>query len=193
MNYALNRFLSEVSTTDSLLLKGVSVLENWDMGNQKENTGAALAILTFKLTYNIKDFTYDYDSIFQRFEESVSFLIDNYGKIDIPLGDLQVIKRGDAILPLDGGPDILRAVYSKMIDNKRVARHGDCFFQMVDWDENGNVTAESIHQYGSATLDKDSPHYADQAYLFSDMKMKPSFIELDSIKKYLKKSYNPMD
>ncbi len=193
MNYALNRFLSEVSTTDSLLLKGVSVLENWDMGNQKENTGAALALLTFKLTYNIKDFTYDYESIMERFKESVYFLIDKYGKIDIPLGDLQVIKRGDIILPLDGGPDILRAVYSKMIDNKRVARHGDCFFQMVDWDENGNVTAESIHQYGSATLDKDSPHYADQAYLFSDMKMKPSFIELDSIKKYLNKSYNPLD
>ena len=193
MNYALNRFLSEVSTTDSLLLKGVSILENWDMGNQKENTGAALALLTFKLTYNIKDFTYDYESIMERFKESVYFLIDNYGKIDIPLGDLQVIRRGDIILPLDGGPDILRAVYSKMIDNKRVARHGDCFFQMVDWDENGNVTAESIHQYGSATLDKDSPHYADQAYLFSDMKMKPSFIELDSIKKYLNKSYNPLD
>ena len=193
MNYALNRFLSEVSTTDSLLLKGVSVLENWDMGNQKENTGAALALLTFKLTYNIKDFTYDYESIMERFIESVYFLIDKYRKIDIPLGDLQVIKRGDIILPLDGGPDILRAVYSKMIDNKRVARHGDCFFQMVDWDENGNVTAESIHQYGSATLDKDSPHYADQAYLFSDMKMKPSFIELDSIKKYLNKSYNPLD
>ena len=193
MNYALNRFLSEVSTTDSLLLKGVSVLENWDMGNQKENTGAALALLTFKLTYNIKDFTYDYESIMERFKESVYFLIDKYGKIDIPLGDLQVIRRGDIILPLDGGPDILRAVYSKMIDNKRVARHGDCFFQMVDWDENGNVTAESIHQYGSATLDKESPHYADQAYLFSQMKMKPSFIELDSIKKYLNKSYNPLD
>ncbi|OUX37157.1 MAG: hypothetical protein CBE33_03710 [Candidatus Pelagibacter sp. TMED273] len=193
MNYALNRFLSEVSTTDSLLLKGVSVLENWDMGNQKENTGAALALLTFKLTYNIKDFTYDYESIMERFKESVYFLIDKYGKIDIPLGDLQVIKRGDIILPLDGGPDILRAVYSKMIDNERVARHGDCFFQMVDWDENGNVTAESIHQYGSATLDKESPHYADQAYLFSQMKMKPSFIELDSIKKYLNKSYNPLD
>ena len=192
MNYALNRFLSEVSTTDSLLLEGVSVLKNWDMGNQKENTGAALALLTFKITYNIRDFKYDYESIMERFKESVNFLIDNYGKINIPLGDLQVIKRGDIILPLDGGPDILRAVYSKMVDNKRVARHGDCFFQMVDWDENGNVSAESIHQYGSATLDKNSPHYSDQSYLFSNMKMKPSFIELDSIKKYTINSYNPV-
>ena len=154
MNYALNRFLSEVSTKDSLLLEGVEILRNWDMGNQKENTGAALALLSFKLSYNIKHFNYDYDSIFKRFSESVSFLMDNYGKIDIELGQLQVIKRGDVILPLDGGPDILRAVYSKMENNKRVATNGDCFFQMVDWDENGNVSAESIHQYGSATLDK---------------------------------------
>ena len=193
MNYALNRFLSEVSTKDSLLLEGIEILRNWDMGNQKENTGAALALLTFKLSYNIKHFNYDYDSIFKRFSESVSFLMDNYGKIDIELGQLQVIKRGDVILPLDGGPDILRAVYSKMENNKRIATNGDCFFQMVDWDENGNVSAESIHQYGSATLDKSSPHYSDQSYLFSDMKMKPSFIVLDSIKKYTKISYSPYD
>ena len=193
MNYALNRFLSEVSTKDSLLLEGIEILRNWDMGNQKENTGAALALLTFKLSYNIKHFNYDYDSIFKRFSESVSFLMDNYGKIDIELGQLQVIKRGDVILPLDGGPDILRAVYSKMENNKRIATNGDCFFQMVDWDENGNVSAESIHQYGSATLDKSSPHYSDQSYLFSNMKMKPSFIVLDSIKKYTKVSYSPYD
>ena len=62
---------------------------------------------------------------------------------------------------------------------------------MVEWDKNGNLSAESIHQFGSATLDEESVHYSDQAYLFSDMKMKPSFIELDSIKKYLKISYKP--
>jgi penicillin amidase/acyl-homoserine-lactone acylase len=95
------------------------------------------------------------------------------------------------MLPLDGGPDILRAIYSKMIDNRRVARHGDCFFQMVEWDQNGKVSAESIHQFGSATLDETSVHYHDQAYLFSQMKMKPSWLELDSIKKYLKISYKP--
>ena len=72
MSYALNRFYQKF-TTDSLLLKGVSVLENWDMGNQKENTGAALALLTFKLTYNIKDFTYDYDSIMRVLKRLIIF------------------------------------------------------------------------------------------------------------------------
>ncbi len=118
--------------------------------------------------------------------------MNEFGKINIPLGDLQVLKRGELILPLDGGPDILRAVYStKTINNRKIATHGDCFFQMVEWDQNGKLSAESIHQFGSATLDENSPHYSDQAHLFSAMQMKPSWIELDSIKKYLKKSYKP--
>jgi acyl-homoserine lactone acylase PvdQ len=94
-------------------------------------------------------------------------------------------------LPLDGGPDLLRAVYSKMIANKKVATHGDCFFQMLDWDQNGKLSAESIHQYGSATQDMSSDHYSDQALLFSKKQMKPSWIELDSIKNHLKSSYTP--
>ena len=78
-----------------------------------------------------------------------------------------------------------------MKNNKRVANGGDCFFQIIEWDQNGKVSAESIHQFGSSTIDKNSIHYSDQSYLFSNMKMKPSFVELDSIKKYLKKSYKP--
>ena len=55
-----------------------------------------------------------------RFKESVSLLKEEFGRIDIPLGDLQILKRGEVELPLDGGPDLLRAIYSKMIDNKKI-------------------------------------------------------------------------
>ena len=185
MKFALDKFLNDIDTDETELLEGIKILEEWDLGNQKDNRGAALAQLTFKLTYDITAFTYNYDQILERFKDAIKFLKNEFGRIDIPLGDLQILKRGDLELPLDGGPDVLRAIYTEMKNNKKITIGGDCFFQMVDWDENGNVSAESIHQYGSATLDKSSPHYSDQSYLFSDMKMKPSFIELDSIKKYL--------
>ena len=191
MKYALDRFLNDIKTEDPLLLGGVELLKNWDLGNQKDNKAAALALLTFKITYDINAFKYDYNALLNRFKESITFLNKEFGRIDVELGELQILKRGEVILPLDGGPDILRAIYSKMIDNRRVARHGDCFFQMVEWDQNGKISAESIHQFGSATLDETSVHYHDQAYLFSQMKMKPSWLELDSIKKYLKISYKP--
>ena len=191
MNYALKRFLEDINTNDSLLLKGIEILKNWDLGNQSDNRGAALAQLTFKLTYDINDFTYDYDSILDKFKESTTFLMTEFNQLDIKLGQLQILKRGELTYPLDGGPDILRAIYSKMENKRKIATHGDCYFQMVEWDKEGNLTAESIHQYGSATLDKNSPHFNDQSELFSTMKMKPSFLKLEDIKTELKTSYKP--
>ena len=191
MKYALNRFLEEIDTNDSLLLEGIEILENWDLGNQKESRGAALAQLTFKLTYDINDFNYNYEVFFRKFQEATSFLMSEFGQLDIQLGELQLLKRGDVEYPLDGGPDILRAVYSKMDNNRKVATHGDCYFQMVDWDKNGELTAESIHQYGSATLDENSVHYNDQSELFSTMRMKPSYLKLEDITNELENSYKP--
>ena len=101
------------------------------------------------------------------------------------------LKRGNLQLPLDGAPDVLRAIYSKMENNRRIAIAGDCFFQIIEWDNNHKVSAQSIHQFGTATNNKTSIHYTDQSHLFSKMEMKPSFIELDSIKQYLKSSYKP--
>ena len=191
MKFALDKFLNDIDTDDIELLEGIKILEKWDLGNQKDNRGAALAQLTFKLTYDITAFIYNYDQILERFKDAIKFLKNEFGRIDIPLGKLQILKRGDVNLPLDGGPDLLRAIYSKKREGRKVATAGDCFFQIIEWDKSGKVSAKSVHQYGSATLDSESVHYSDQSYLFSDMNMKPSFIDLENIKKYLKISYRP--
>ena len=47
------------------------------------------------------------------------------------------------------------------------------FYVSVEWDENGNVRAESIHQFGASTSVESSMHYDDQAELFSKEIMKP--------------------
>ena len=191
MSYARDRFLIEFKTDDPKLINALKILKDWDLGNQKDNTGAAIANLTFKITYERDDFKYDIHLLKKRFIESVNFLISEFGQVDIPLGKLQILKRGDLELPLDGGPDLLRAIYGKMQNNRKIATGGDCYFQMVEWDENGNVSAESIHQYGSATLDSTSIYYNDQAHLFANKKMKPSIIDFNKLKPYIKKSYTP--
>ena len=94
-------------------------------------------------------------------------------------------------MPLDGGPDVLRAIYTKMDNNKKVGTGGDCYFQMIEWDTDGKVYAESIHQYGSATLDSTSVHFSDQVEMFANMKMKPSIINFNELKPYIIKSYTP--
>ena len=191
MKYALDRFLGEVQTDDELLDEGIEILRNWDLSNNKESEGAALALQTFKITYDVNDFDYNYDTIFNNFEKSVRFFKKEFGKVNVQLKDFVFLKRGNIRLAVDGGPDLLRAIYSKPEKNQRVVTHGDCFFQMVEWDKNGKVSAESIHQYGSATLDKDSKHFNDQSLLFSEKKMKPAIIDKEIIRSKSVTSYRP--
>ena len=68
---------------------------------------------------------------------------------------------------------MLRAIYTRNNDNIMKGVAGDCYIQFVEWDPEGNIYSESIHQFGASTLDKDSKHFNDQAKLFSKELMKP--------------------
>ena len=84
------------------------------------------------------------------------------------------IIRGRLDLPIDGGPDTYRAVYGEpQPDGRLKAVAGDTFIMFVTWDHAGRLSSESVHQFGSATLDANSRHYADQTPLFVAMKTKP--------------------
>jgi penicillin amidase/acyl-homoserine-lactone acylase len=97
-----------------------------------------------------------------------------YGRLDPAWSEVMHFRRGALDLPIDGGPDIFRAVYGeKGKDGAYTAVGGDTLIMFVDWDKTGRVSSESIHQFGSATLDASSKHYADQAPLFARMETKP--------------------
>ena len=96
-------------------------------------------------------------------------------------------------LVFDGGPDILRAVYGgePNDDGTLTARAGDTYIMFVEWDEGGALNSQSIHQFGSATLDEASPHFADQAPLFADMEMKPVLFEEEALEPHIAARYRP--
>jgi len=51
--------------------------------------------------------------------------------------------------------------------------------------------SRSIHQYGSATLDERSPHYADQVPLFVQHELKPVWFDEADIRANLEVAYRP--
>ena len=96
-------------------------------------------------------------------------------------------------LPISGGPDILRAIYPAEIgeDGILAATAGDTWIALVEWDAEGNQTAEVIHQYGAATLDETSPHYADQAPLFATEDWRPALLTRDEVEANAARTYRP--
>ncbi|MEE3135202.1 MAG: acylase [Candidatus Neomarinimicrobiota bacterium] len=187
----LKKFLIEASSKDPDINEALKLLREWDLDTDSTSTATHLAIRAISPQFNPADYDYDPEKIMHRLKKEVSWLKENFGRLDVKWGDIQRLQRGKTDLSLSGGPDILRAVYSKEKDDRYVGIAGDCFYEIVEWDLDGNVSAKSIHQFGTATQDTNSIHYDDQAQLFARHQMKPVWMKLEDIKLNLERSYRP--
>ena len=187
----LNKFLSQAKSDDPKIKEAIDILNKWDLSTDSSSVGMHLAYNAIRPKENPESYQYSYLKIMERLKKTVSEYTRFYGKIDIPWGNILRMKRGGVDLALSGGPDVLRAIHSREKKGKRNPTAGDCFFEIVEWSPDGKVFAKSLHQYGSATHNKNSPHYNDQAVIFAKQEMKPVLMNLEDIKKNLKKSYKP--
>lgn len=125
--------------------------------------------------------------------QAISEYMEGFGRIDPEWHEVNRLRRDSVDLPLNGAPDVLRAIYS--IDNPKEgplsAIAGDSYILYADWDENGDVDIQTIHQYGSATQDYTSPHFADQAELFAREGFKRPALALDELLKEATRDYQP--
>ena len=167
------RYIQDMSDQDVPDLKpALDLIKNWNLRADSTNTTAALAILSLPNAFKIDNLKYDQDSITVELKKTIKYLNETFGRIDVPLGQVLRLVRGNTSLPLAGGPGLLRAIYFKEKDNTYQGFAGDCYIQAVEWGPEGQLNAWSIHQYGSATQDQTSKHYDDQARLFSKQEMK---------------------
>ena len=70
---------------------------------------------------------------------------------------------------------------------------GDGLYYLVEWDASKKLKVEGVHQFGSATLDETSPHYADQAEDYAlEILHDPWFSEA-ALQQNLQRAYRPGD
>ena len=180
---------------DAETQKLIDQLTAWDGNTNKENRRAALAIFTGQAVMGgqMHD-PFDIDRAITALKDVAAQLKAATGRTDPEWGEVSRLARGDASWALNGGPDTLRAVYAAgdlTKDKFRKGRAGDTYILIADWAPDGAYTLDTIHQYGVATLDASSPHYADQAPLFAAQQFKRPPMELDALLKEAERDYRP--
>lgn len=166
------------------LQEAVAHLDLWDLATNKENTHAALPGLILSYLIQADDPTGESpENLEAGLGLAVEHLMKTFGRLDVPWGEVNRLKRGELDLAVDGGPDVLRAIYSLGLEGgETYATHGDTWMALIEWDSQGQINANVLHQFGSATLDKNSKHYADQAPLFVDKAWRKANFDIDEIR-----------
>lgn len=180
-------------TDDEALSTAAEHLAAWEYETTARSRHAALGVMTV-----IHEITARFTGLpapepQNAFQQAVDYLTTHYGRIDPEWGDVNRIVRGDVNLPLDGAPDTLRAIYPAEIrdDGQLHASAGDTWIALVEWDEDGEVSADVIHQFGAATVDASSPHYADQAPLFAAKQWRQALLDRSDVEANATCRYRP--
>lgn len=159
---------------DADMAAAQKVLAAWDLRTNPDNRQAALAVLTIAPIVRAIDDGDTPPDLRAALQQTSASLQKHFGRIDPTWGEVNRLRRGTLDVAVGGGPDILRAVYgSPQADGTLTGVAGDTLIMFVEWDGTGKLSSRSIHQFGAATLDAASPHYADQVPLFAAMQTKP--------------------
>ncbi len=174
-------------------------LKKWDGNAATDNRQAALVSLTIQyilkkyrklgqIDYNNKPKDIVYANALRYAKKH---LLKHFGKMDIPLGDLQVHVRGDKELPIWGLPEALTQMYTVPYKKGKFQSYlGDSYILFATYNESGIKKIETIHCYG-ASNHPDSPHYDDQMDMYVNKQLKTMTLDKEKIYKEAVKVYQP--
>jgi penicillin amidase/acyl-homoserine-lactone acylase len=181
--------LTSFKPADPAQAQALELLRRWDGVADEGSPAATLAILTWEPMVQEMDGQPKIVDAAASLLEAIAFLQKHYGRVDVPLGTVQRLRRGTVDLPLGGGPDVLNAAHTKIVDGHLVGFQGDSYVLIAAFGPDG-VESQSIHQYGDSNR-PGSPHYADQAPLFVKHMLKPALRKESDIRAQLEREYSP--
>jgi acyl-homoserine-lactone acylase len=180
------------ATGNSDLAAAQRILRAWDRRTDIANRGTALAVMMGEPLGRAAEQGTPLPPLRPALDEAIKTLKTKFGRLDPTWGEVNRLIRGSVNVPIAGGPDVYRAVYGKQQDTGIFkANGGDTLIIFVEWDRSGKLSSRSIHQYGSATLDEASPHYADQAAMFARQETKPVLFSRSDLTGQIERSYRP--
>ncbi|MDC1010003.1 penicillin acylase family protein [Flavobacteriaceae bacterium] len=195
MDISIIETLKLEAESDSFEL--LDIIQKWDRKTDIDSQGGGVfGILYYQLVWNYRDEilknnkTVSRETLLSALKDVKGYLIDNFGSINITLGDFQKLVRGDKEIPIWGLPDVITAMSSRPYkDGKHKVTQGESYIGLVRFNKNGPIL-ESIISFGNSD-NPNSDHYTDQMEKYSKFKTKKMTFDRDIIYKEAKKIYNP--
>lgn len=187
-------FRDLMAVGDPKLATARDLLRRWDWNFDGQGPADGLAVLLMRAG---QKWHYQREKRLDPATElaaAADHLTKHFGRLDVPLSELLRLRQGKTDLPLDGGPDVLRAAALWDIgdDGRLAVRHGDSFVQFAEWPAGGGaVRSWSIQPFGAAITRPGSRHFADQAAPFVQHRLKPVRFDPRALTGHVERYYRP--
>jgi len=174
----------------------IASLKKWDHQAIAESNGALIYNLAYyyvpKLMKDHKNDKLTTEEAVATFEYIYQFLMKNYQRLDVTLGEVQRLVRGEENWPQSGMPDVLAAVQTEPFgEAQRKMNSGDAYIGFVRFPKDGSLPLiETVNTFGASSV-KGSPHYADQRAMYQAQQVKKMTLDKEEVLKKAERTYHP--
>jgi acyl-homoserine-lactone acylase len=179
----------------------LTVMKRWNRIAAPDSLAPTYFLLTFDYVFQKNNYSdqkfltgiaLDEPLFIEAVRHAKEHLLKHFGTIDVPLKNIQIIKRGNKDYPMPGFPDALAANYGKKrVDGKYEGFVGDAYTMIVEYAQSGPVRIESLVTFGASSK-PESQHYSDQLEkLWIHQQTKPMTMNKEAIMKNAERIYKP--
>jgi acyl-homoserine-lactone acylase len=121
----------------------INVLQQWDRKTDTGSKGAAAFLLIYQQLKDHPDGMVSMEEILSSLKKANDYLLKNFGRSAVTLGELQQHSRGNISAPSWGLPDVLTAMYSEKQKNGRFrVVAGESYIELVRFPKGGDPIIE---------------------------------------------------
>ncbi len=186
-----NRIWQELYDPDALVAQAINLLRSWD-NRADVDSRSVLLFATWQrrfapLVAQLPKDQRENITVLERvavdaLQQTVAYLVETYGRLDMRWGEVHVIERGTSMFPTGGTPNGVDAVHATWSEPGEDGIHrvtgGSAFTLVVALDD--QPEAWSLVPFGSSE-DTSSSHYSDQAERQTDGRLKRAWFTPEEV------------